>query len=95
MLDFQWSDLPVIVESDSLEAVIMIKSSQTNRSKYAFLVAEIKESLRERNSCIFHICRSGNEASHFMADYGRLQGRTVVWIGFGLEGVMDIARRDL
>ena len=33
------------IESDCLEAVMMIKSSVGNRSKYAFLVEDIKRSM--------------------------------------------------
>ena len=59
-LALQWSNLPIDVESDNLEAVKMILTGDMNRSKYAFLIEEIKASLIERNSCITHVVRSKN-----------------------------------
>ena len=72
MLASQWSNLPIQVESDCLEAIKMVQSAVTNRSKFAFLVKEIKDNLEERGSCITHIRRSQNLASHFMANFGRV-----------------------
>ena len=63
--------MPVDVELDNLEAVKMILTRDMNRSKYAFLIEEIKASLIERNSCISHVVRSKNNASHFLANFGR------------------------
>ena len=40
-LSLQWSNLPIDIESDCVEAVSMIKEGVTNRSKYAFIVREI------------------------------------------------------
>ena len=94
LLALQWSSLPVDVESDSLEAVKLNQSGDTNRSKYAFLIKEIKDSLIERNSCITHIVRSKNNASHFLASYGRSQCRTVVWLGSGPDELLGIASHD-
>ena len=86
--------MPVDVESDNLEAVKMILTRDMNRSKYAFLIEEIKASLIERNSCITHVVRSKNNASHFLANFGRSQCRTVVWLGSGPDELLDIAGHD-
>lgn len=94
LLALQWSNLPIVAECDSLEAVMMVKSRDGNRSKYAFLIDDIKRSLEERNSCITHIRRSQNNASHFMANFGRTQCRTVVWLGSGPVGVLHIVEQD-
>ena len=56
----QWSNLPIDIESDCLEAVSMIKEGVANRSKYAFIVREIILSMVERNSCIAHTRRNCN-----------------------------------
>ena len=55
-LALQWSNLPIDVESDCLEAVAMVKSSETNLSKYSFIIREIKQSMEECDSSITHIC---------------------------------------
>lgn len=94
MLALQWSSLPIYIESDSLEAVNMVKSGDTNRSKYAFLIREIKDSMSERSSCITHIHRSCNNSSHVLANYGRTQGRIAVWLGSGPDAVLDAVKRD-
>ena len=47
---------PIIyIESDSLEAVKRVQSGDISRSKYAFLIKEIKDSLMEYNLCITHV----------------------------------------
>uniref|UniRef100_A0A8R7VCU9 RNase H type-1 domain-containing protein n=1 Tax=Triticum urartu TaxID=4572 RepID=A0A8R7VCU9_TRIUA len=70
-LALQWSILPIDVESDCLEAVNMIKTGNSNKSKYAFIIREIISSLGERNSYITHIRRSYNRVSHALANFGR------------------------
>ena len=72
----------------------MVQSAITNGSKFAFLVKEIKDNLEERGSCITHIRRSQNLASHFMANFGRVEVRTAVWLGSGPGEVLYIVRRD-
>jgi ribonuclease HI len=93
-LALQWSSLRVDIESDCLESVSMVKSGERNKSKYAFMIREIKECMEERSSSITHIQHSENSASHFMANFGRSQDRTAVWPGSGPEDVLDIIRRD-
>lgn len=77
-----------------LDAVRMIKSGEHNKSKYAFLIREIVSSMGERDSCIIHIRRSCNSASHSMADFDRLQRRTAVWLDSGPDEVLEIFGRD-
>ena len=93
-LALQWSNSPIDIESDSLEAVTMVKSDQSNMSKYSFFIREIEICMGERDTCITHIRRSANNASHFMANFGRLQGRTAVWLSPGPEEVLNIVGRD-
>lgn len=47
LLALQWSTLPVDVESDCLQAVVMVKSGDSNKSKHAFMVREINDSIWE------------------------------------------------
>lgn len=51
----------------------MIKEEVSNKSKHAFVVIEIVNSMGKRNSCIAHTCRNCNNASHFMTNFDRLQ----------------------
>lgn len=76
MLALQWSSPPIDIECDNLEAVNMVRSGDTNRSKYAFLIREIKDSMFEHTSCITHIRRSCNSSSHIF--YQTLVGPNAV-----------------
>lgn len=93
-LALQWRNLLVDDQSDCLAVVSMFVSSGINRSRNAFLVRQIQESMKERSSCITHIRRSQNSSSHHTASFGRLQGRTAVWLGSGLEDVLSITQSD-
>ena len=93
-LSLHWSYLHIDVESDSLEAVQMVKDAGRNFSRYAFIIGEIKQNMGERESSITHIRRSGNCVSHAMASFGSGQGRTMVWLGSAPDEVLCIASRD-
>lgn len=72
----------------------MIKGGDRDKSKYSFLIREIISSMEESDSCITHIRRNINSASHFMAHSGRLQCRTDVQLCYGPKEVLDIVGRD-
>ena len=93
-LALQWSNLPIDIESDCLEAVSMLVRSGSNLSKYSFMMKEIKQSMGEQDSSITHIRCNGNCASHSMANFARAQGRTTVWLGSAPSVVIDIVLRD-
>lgn len=63
-LALQWSNLPIIIESNCLEDVNLVKG-EIDRSRHSFLVCEIKLLMEQRNSCITHIRPSQNNVSHF------------------------------
>lgn len=73
-LALQWSNPPIDIETDSLEAVNMMRCGDTNRSKYALLIREIRDSMPGGSFCITHIRRSGNSSIHVLANIGRTQG---------------------
>ena len=50
--------------------------------------------MEERDFSVTHVRRSGNSASHSMANFGRANGRTMVWLGSGPEEVLNVALRD-
>jgi ribonuclease HI len=80
-LSLVWSQSSFSVESDSAEAVELIMSKGPNTSAYAFRINSIRDLLGERNSSIAKIGREENKASHELAQIGRVQGRTEVWLG--------------
>ena len=59
-LALQWGILPIDLESDCLEAVMMIKGGATNKSKYAFIIRDIVSSLGQRDSCVAHTRQNCN-----------------------------------
>lgn len=93
-LALQRSDLPIMVEMDSLEAVSLISSLETDRSVYSSIVREIKHLMGLRKTCISHIVRSQNKVSNCLAKFARTQGRTLTWLGSGLDEVVEIASLD-
>ena len=90
-LALQWISLPIDVVSVCMEAVSMVNNVDHNLSKYSFLIREIKHSMGERDSSITHIQCTCNGVSHAMANFGRGQGRTMVWLGSAPDEVLDIA----
>ncbi|XBI40051.1 hypothetical protein VPH35_124708 [Triticum aestivum] len=93
-LALQRSDLPIVVEMDSLEAVTLISCEDVDRSIYASIVKEIKYLLSLPQFYIIHIARTQNKASDALASFARLQGRTMTWLGAGPDEVMEIASLD-
>ena len=88
------SNLPIMVEMDSLEAVTMIACEVVDRSLYASIIKEIKYLFSLRQSRIIHIARAQNKASDALASFARLQGRTMTWLGAGPDEVMEIVSLD-
>ena len=82
------------VHNHCLEAVNMLKSDWSNLSKYSFIIWKIKQSMRERDSSITHICHNGNCASHAMANFRRAQGPTMVYLRSGPHDVVNIVMHD-
>ena len=59
----QRSDLPIIIEMDSIIAVKLIQAMDIDRSIYSSLVKEIRHLMSLRDSCITHVNRSQNKVS--------------------------------
>ena len=93
-LAIQRSDLPICIEMDSILAVNMLNDSGMNRSVYAALVQEIMHLKSLRMTCITHINRGQNCVSDFLAKFARTDSRTVVWLGSGLQEVIELCKKD-
>ena len=67
------SDLPIIIDIDSVEIVNMLNTSRRDRSRHRVLVEEIKrmKDAEAREISITFISRSQNKVSHTLAEYGR------------------------
>ena len=85
------SDLPIIVEMDSILAVKLIQSRDLDKSIYAWIVKVIKYVLGIRGSCITHVNRSQNKVSDCLARFAKLEGQTMTWVGSGLDVAVELA----
>lgn len=60
VLALHWSPLPLSLETDCAEAVVLVQSSTPNTARYSSRVQNIHELLRERDVLIFKISREAN-----------------------------------
>ena len=68
-LALQHSDMSVIVESDSSNALATIEGDAWSRSAYGHLVEEIKSLMVDREFVPFKISRDQNKSAHHLAHY--------------------------
>ena len=94
-LTLEWSSLPFSLETDSLVAANMIKETEQNRSPVAAIVGEIKWLLAlGRQHVVTHACRSKNKVAHALAQMGRSEPRTAVWIRHGPDAIGALCQQD-
>lgn len=93
-LALQWSNLPIIVESDCLKVVSMVKKSSGDRSRLSFIIAEINDLMKDCITCIAHIRRSQNAVSHYLVNFGRIHVYTIVWLGSRPGDVASLCHQD-
>lgn len=79
-LALQWSSLPVLVQSDSVEALSSMLDGSLNKSPFGHLVKEIKFHMLEREFKSVKIARSQNKVSHCLANYARTAHSTACWL---------------
>jgi ribonuclease HI len=94
-LALEWCQLPIIVETDSVEVAHMITARKRDISRFGHLVAEARTfSSSNRIVSVSKVSRSQNIASHELAKFGRLQDRTAVWLGSGPEEILHLILQD-
>ncbi|XBI32156.1 hypothetical protein VPH35_055639 [Triticum aestivum] len=79
-LAIQHSSLPVVVQSDSTEALSCLLNRGLERSAYGHLVSEIKELMSGRKFYPQKISRSQNRVADRLANYSRTESTTAVWL---------------
>lgn len=80
---------------DCIEAVKLIQSSSLDRLPHVIIVNEFKRFFDERVVTIVHVSRSQNVVSHYLATFGRAEGRTAVWLRSGPADVPMLCRSEL
>jgi hypothetical protein len=79
-LSLHWTDLRLVIETDSAEAIALINDSTPNTSVHAFRINVIREFLRERESRLIKVSRDLNVVAHELARISRTQGKTDFWL---------------
>ncbi|XBH66446.1 hypothetical protein VPH35_094947 [Triticum aestivum] len=93
-LAIQHSDLPVVVQSDSSEALSSLLNNALCRSAYGHLVLEIKDLLGTREFFPLKIHRSQNRVADQLAHYSRTERTTAVWLGSVPPCIEDLWPQD-
>lgn len=93
-LAIQHSDLPVVVQSDSLEALSSLSNNALCRSAYGHLVLEIKDLLGNREFFPLKIFRFQNRVADRLAQYSRTERTTAVWLGSVPPCIEDLWPQD-
>lgn len=92
-LTIQQCDAPII-EMDSLVVVELIQARNLDRSIYASIVKEIKYLMSLRDWCITHVSRNQNKDRDNLANFARMEGRAMTWLGSGPPVVVELALAD-
>ncbi|XBH98355.1 hypothetical protein VPH35_127881 [Triticum aestivum] len=79
-LAIQHSDLPVVVQSDSAEALSSLTNDALRRSAYGQIVMEIKALLGTREFFPQKITRLQNRVADRLAKYSRTERAMAVWL---------------
>jgi ribonuclease HI len=93
-LALTWTSLHIVVETDCLEAVELIKENTPNTSIYAFRINSIRALLKERDSSLVKISRDCNQVSYELAKMGKTMQHTQVWLGSIPPGIAQAMTND-
>ena len=93
-LAIQHSEEPVIVQSDSSEALRSLTGDSLSRSAYGHLVAEIHRLMGEREFIPSKINRVQNRVADWLACYSRTENTTAVWLGRSPPCVEELVPLD-
>jgi hypothetical protein len=76
----EWSNLPVLVQSDSMVALSSMTVASLDKSPNGQLVREIKNYMLQREFEPVKILRSQDMVSHCLANYARTARSTACWL---------------
>jgi ribonuclease HI len=94
-LALEYTNKPIIIESDCLEATTMINDLAVNRSKVAALVHETKRLCKLGRQCLVrHVRRGLNGVSHTLARMGLLERCSNVWVRHGPDIIRQACIQD-
>ena len=91
----EWTSLPLLVESDSSEAVRLVNQCVEDRSLLSFLVQKIKRLLLNyQRTSVALIKREQNSVADVLASLGRSLLCTQVWPLLGPVDILAQCQRD-
>ena len=93
-LAIQHSGKPVIVQSDSINALATFGGNTLVRSAYGHLDVEIKALMVDREFVPLKIIRDQNRVAHRLAFYSRTEACTVIWLNSTPPCCEDLVARD-
>ncbi|XBI45435.1 hypothetical protein VPH35_109903 [Triticum aestivum] len=82
-LSIQHCNLPIVVQSDSAQALLSLTGESLARSAYGHLVAEIRRLMGDREFIPMKLKREQNRVADRLATYSRTESTTAVWLGHG------------
>ncbi|KAF7002406.1 hypothetical protein CFC21_017902 [Triticum aestivum] len=93
-LAIQHSNLPIIIQSDSSQALLALTGESLSRSAYDHLVAEIRHLMGEREFILLKIKREHNRVADRLTMYSRTESTTAVWLGQGPPCIQELLPLD-
>jgi hypothetical protein len=93
-LAYEWSELPIIIQSDCVVALSALKESGRNRTVYGQLFDEVKRLMNLREIILVKLDRDQNRVAHSLANLGRGGDCTACWVRFAPECVSQLLLAD-
>lgn len=94
-LALEWSQQDVLAETDFMEVGKMINNPSRDSSQLGHLVEHVKHLMNQGRSFIVNkISREMNQVRYLLAHFGRLEERTLVWLGSGPDEILDLILRN-
>jgi ribonuclease HI len=94
-LALEWSEKPIIVESDCSTLISAVQATTQDRSQFMHLLYEIKLLVNVSRIVSFvKVDRSQVRVSHCLANFARAEARTDFWLGSGPDCVLQALDLD-
>ncbi|EEE64789.1 hypothetical protein OsJ_19645 [Oryza sativa Japonica Group] len=91
----EWIHLPVILESDCLMATTSIAGKDMERSRWTFLLREIKAAVRRlQEVSVHHVNRECNRVAHELAQLAKRTAHCAVWRDQAPSCILHVLRQD-
>jgi hypothetical protein len=93
-LAYEWSELPIIIQSDCVVALSALKESGRNRTVYGQLFDEVKRLMNLQEIILVKLDRDQNRVAHSLANLGRGGDCTACWVRSAPECVSQLLLAD-